>query len=400
MSSRREFIGWSVGMAAHFVSGLQLFGASHPLQHTKYGRLRDVNTTDLLGAIRLGCHTMQSIFNADDNNMPFMLARVRPDALLAFSPTDRDAHLPGRHLNALLSAEDAAGIRLDETAIERHRRAALLSFDGPLPLPLNRTSPDGPRTRFAAPNLREGLHALYALVKYRHDQDAQRIAESCIATIFTLWNPTRGWDDEQFSKYGINHVDRNENFVRTLPRVLGPLVKYYHATGHGPALELAVVLKEKLLAEHFPEDGAYDIKIQGTHGHSIACVLSSLAQLAEMTQDGVLLERVRKFYDHGMWKLRDQLGWVVEKTGDSAVQRPDVGEMNSSGDLVETALILGRFGYPYFEDRADYPLPYPAWSAARHPVHQRATEPRERRWQTRCRPSASRCLGAPGTLRP
>jgi len=29
-------------------------------------RLQDVNTTDLAAAIRLGCHVMQNVFNADD----------------------------------------------------------------------------------------------------------------------------------------------------------------------------------------------------------------------------------------------------------------------------------------------------------------------------------------------
>jgi hypothetical protein len=136
-----------------------------------------------------------------------------------------------------------------------------------------------------------------------------------------------------------------------LPRILGPLVKYYRATGYSRALELAVILKDKLLAEHFGEDGAYGIEVQGTHAHSIACVLSSLAQMAELTLDSILLNRVKKFFDNGMWRLRDPIGWVVEKTGSSEVQRPDVGEGNSSGDLVETALILGCFGYPqYFED--------------------------------------------------
>jgi hypothetical protein len=356
MTSRRKFIGLSLGVVAGVAAGFDGEGPdtrttrSFNSSGSRYGRLTDVNATDISGAIRMGCRTMQSIFNADDNNLPFMLARVRPDALLGFSPTVSDAHVPGRHLNALLNAEDAVGVALDETAIEKHRRAAFLSFDGPLPLPMNRTSRGGPRINFAAHNLREGLHALYALVKYRHDQQAQQIAEACIAAIFRLWTPKRGWDEAQLAKYGINHVDRNENFVRTLPRMLGPLVKYYRATGYDPALELAVILKDKLLAEHFPEDGAYDIAVQGTHGHSIACVLSSLAQLAELTQDSVVLSRVKSFYDNGMWKLRDQMGWVVEKTGDSAAKRPDVGEVNSSGDLVESALILGRFGYPYFED--------------------------------------------------
>lgn len=280
-----------------------------------------------------------------------MLAQVRPAVSLGFSPGHSDAHLPGRHLNALLDAEAAAAISLNEEAIERHRRAAFFSFSGPLALPLNRASIEGPLVNFAAHNLREGLHALYALVRYRNDEKAREIAESCIGAIFKLWNPERGWDEAQLTRHGINHQDRHENFVRTLPRVLGPLVKYYRATGYGPALELAVTLKDKLISEHFSEDGTYSIELLGTHCHSIACVLSSLAQLAELTQDSALLSRVKRFFDHGMWRLRDPVGWVVEKTGNSEIQRPDVGEVNSSGDLVETALMLGRFGYPqYFED--------------------------------------------------
>ncbi len=355
--NRRHFMAGVSGLATQMAWGFQTARGDNSMTQRlkslppKYGRLNNVNTTDILDAIRLGCNTMQNIFNADDDNLPFMLAQVRPDVSLAFSAGHSDAHLPGRHLNALLYAEAAAGITLNEEAVERHRRAAFLSFSGPVALPLNRTSVGGPRINFAAHNLREGLHALYPLVKYRDDEKARRIAETCIAAIFDLWDPTRGWDSEKLRRYGIIHMDRNANFVRTLPRILGPLVKYYRATGYGPALELAVILKDKLLAEHFAEDGAYSITVQGTHGHSIACVLSSLAQMAELTQDLVLLNRVKKFFDNGMWTLRDQVGWVVEKTGDSAVQRPDVGEGNSSGDLVETALILGRLGYSqYFED--------------------------------------------------
>ena len=40
-------------------------------------RLQDVNTTDVRSAIELGCRTMSSIFNADDNDIPFFwLARA------------------------------------------------------------------------------------------------------------------------------------------------------------------------------------------------------------------------------------------------------------------------------------------------------------------------------------
>ena len=44
-------------------------------------------------------------------------------------------------------------------------------------------------------------------------------------------------------------------------------MKYYRATGYGPALELAIVLKEKAIAEFFKEDGSYDPEIFGTHAH-------------------------------------------------------------------------------------------------------------------------------------
>ncbi len=34
-------------------------------------KLKDVNTTDILDAIQLGCQTMCRCFNADDNDLPY-----------------------------------------------------------------------------------------------------------------------------------------------------------------------------------------------------------------------------------------------------------------------------------------------------------------------------------------
>lgn len=316
----------------------------------RYGRLENVNTTDVADAIRLGCHTMQRMFNADDNDMPYMAARARPAPALYMSAT-YDGHVPGRHLNALLNAESTLGIVLDEGAIAKHRRAALFSYSGPVALPLGRPAIGEPLRNVAGHNLREGFHALYSLAAFRDDGEARDLAERSIADIFDLWVPQQAWDLHRLDAMGLVVEDNGENFTRTLPRAIGPLVKLYRTTGHGPALELALIFKEKLLADHFRADGFYSSDRLGTHGHSIACDLASLAQLAEATDDLPLLERVKAFYDGGMWDLRDELGWVIEKTGPSAVDRPDVGEGNSTGDLVEAALILGCHGYPqYFED--------------------------------------------------
>ena len=58
---------------------------------------------------------------------------------------------------------------------------------------------------------------------------------------------------------------------------------------------------------------------------------------------------VKAFYDNGLREISDPLGWVIENSGDEAPA--DRGEINNSGDILETALILGRWGYTgYYDD--------------------------------------------------
>lgn len=311
-------------------------------------KLTHVNTHDLSDAIYLGCRTMQRVFNADDKDIPFFGSRVRPEAALSFSWAHSESHVPGRHLNALLNAEDALGVPLDEDAVQKHAAAAFFSYSGALPLPLNRQTVDGPLVNFMAHNVREGFHALYALTKFRHSRQAQQLAEASIATIRQLWEPSKGWDRQRIeNELGLKLID--STFIVGLARAMGPLVKYYRATGYGPALDLALVLKEKLVNEFFKADGGYNRETFGTHTHSTTCVMSSLAQLADLTNDAHLMQRVRAFYDNGLWQIRDALGWVIEISSDDA--DPDKGECNNTGDIVETALFLGRWGYPeYYHD--------------------------------------------------
>ncbi|GAH76010.1 unnamed protein product, partial [marine sediment metagenome] len=138
--------------------------------------IANVNIHDIRGAIELGCSTMSNVFNADDQDIPFFGSQVRPEALLSFSSRASESHIPGRHLNALLNAEDAAGIEIDEDAIEKHARAAFFSYSGTVPLPLNRSSINGPLENFVPHNVREGFHALYALARFRASSKACELA--------------------------------------------------------------------------------------------------------------------------------------------------------------------------------------------------------------------------------
>ena len=308
--------------------------------------LTDVNTTDIAAAIRLGCRTMCSVFNADDDDVPFFGSQVWPEAYLSFSTSASESHVPGRHLNALLNAEDVLGLNLAEGCIERHARAAYLSYSGELPLPLNRDRIGGPLVHFYPHNVREGFHALYALARFRNSAPALDLAERSITAIQELWHPRNGWDTDTIES---NFEFHPTTFIIGLARAIGPLVKLHRHTGCPGALELALALADKATAEFYLPSGVYDRETFGGHTHSTTCVMSSLAQLADLTRNADLMERVRAFYDNGLNDIRDALGWVIESSGDEV--DPDRGEVNNTGDIVETALLLGKWGYPhYFED--------------------------------------------------
>ena len=291
---------------------------------------------------------MQNVFDADDNFVPFFNSTVVPYAGLSFSPDLSECHVPGRHLNALLMAEAVAGVAVDPDAIENHRRAMRLSFSGPVCLPLNRQVQTGPVLNFSPVNLREGLHALYALVRYRGDSEAQHLAERFLAEINRLWNAAVGWDVARFEALGLT-FQPVQGPVNGEARMLGPLTKYYRATGSPAALDLALRITEVCLERFFQPDGRYSHERFITdHAHSITSTLSSLAEMADLLSDARLLQRVKAFYDNGLWEMRDEIGWCG-----GAVYQPesDRGEASCGGDMLETALILGRHGYPeYYAD--------------------------------------------------
>ncbi|MDE0610094.1 MAG: hypothetical protein OXH77_09325 [Anaerolineaceae bacterium] len=293
-----------------------------------------VNTVDIRDAVQLGCQTMTRAFNRHDADRPFFSAFVRPAARLGWSSQYTDAHVPGRHLNALVAAKTNLGLEIDDETVRKHADAMFFSFSGEIPLPLNRaTIKAGKPDVFLAHNLREGFHGLNALILGYEDNQAFDLARRSVDFIQKNWNPRSGWSfQETPSGFIPNHV------VSGIGRAIGPLVKIYANSGHGPALALAQDIAVAAL-EFFPEDGRYPGNRLGSHVHSITSTLSSLAQLAEMTGDSGLMHRVAAFHDHGLWEIRDEVGWAIESTRPGA--NPDRGEVNTSGDILETALILG-----------------------------------------------------------
>ena len=129
-----------------------------------------------------------------------------PMPVLSIPNTMRNP-ISGRHLNALLTAEAIVGIHADEEVIQKHAAAAFYSFGGPIPLPLNRISqngePVGEPVRFLDHNIREGMHALYALSRYRKDQRADELMHRAIAFISEHFIPEMEWDKAALERLGL-----------------------------------------------------------------------------------------------------------------------------------------------------------------------------------------------------
>lgn len=315
-------------------------------------RVANVNTTSIPAAVASACRAMGNVFNPADNGYPYMYTRIWPDGWLGFSPYHGAIQLSGRHLDALLAAEDALGIELDEDVIAQHTEASFFSLSAG-PLPCNHSTPGGPLTSVDEHSIREAVHGLHALARYRASDPAAVAAEALIADVWRFWSAESDWDQDAVrAAYGLPMTAR-PTFVEGVGRAIGPLTKLNQATGSGDALELAQDLSAHAIERFFLADGSYDADRLGAHTHSTTCTLSGIALLASVTDDLGLLGRVRAFYDNGLGVIRDEVGWVRERHHPSF--HPEQGEMNNVGDVIETALILGcYFGDAYFEDAERY----------------------------------------------
>jgi len=198
----------------------------------------NVNTTSIPAAIKLACRAMGHVFNPADCGYPYMYTRIWPDGWLGFSPYHGAIQLSGRHLDALLAAEDALGLTIDEHVIAQHTEASFFSLSAG-PLPCNHSTPGGPLTSVDEHSIREAVHGLHALARYRKSDRAAESAEALIADVRRFWSAERDWDQAAVrGAYGLP-MSARPTFVEGVGRAIGPLTKLHQATGSAAALETA-----------------------------------------------------------------------------------------------------------------------------------------------------------------
>lgn len=316
------------------------------------------NTTDLEGALKAAMTPMEHFYDQEHDGLPFFWNSMCGGSYFgnAHHSTYSMSHIPGRWLNALLNAEQVLGIRANEAAVAQLAKWAYASVEKagiglPACIDLN-TFEVIPETDLH--NLREVMHAFYALVKYRSDSQALGLAKCVIRTVDTYFDYDKGYfDKERYEKETggkvVEPICENYPFPLNFGRYIGPLVKLYKACGCEEALLQAIRLKDVCFRFLLKEDGSYDPEIFGYHTHSTTAMISSLAQLGEVLNDMEILARVKGFMENGLKEIALDFGWCIE-----FAQRDDMGgEINNTADLMETCLILAKAGFSEYFSKAE-----------------------------------------------
>lgn len=295
-------------------------------------------------------HSLPFFFNIVGGESGTARGWVGVEAGNAPWPVFSIAHVPGRWLNALLAAEAVGLYQPAPSTIATLREWTMLAFGGPVALPRNiDTESLQPLPSVELHNVREGLHALYALIHFRDDTAARELALACIAVVETYFQDGV-WRHAQFeADSGLDGTAGADwtpaRFTLTLGRAIGPLVKLARDCDIPEAGALAERLGRYAVENVYLADGSFDLARHGAHIHSVTSVLSSLAQLADFTGDAELMDRVEAFVEHGLPVVSLDFGWSVEILGSGRY----VGEGNNTVDIVETLLILARRDPRYFE---------------------------------------------------
>ncbi|HEY2882772.1 MAG TPA: hypothetical protein VGJ15_10070, partial [Pirellulales bacterium] len=130
----------------------------------------------------------------------------------------------------------------------------------------------------------------------------------------------------------------------TDPFLLYDIVKFYQATGYQPALELAKELADQDFDQRFPLDPAAVPINSFTHMYEAIAEMNAYSGLALALNDADMMRRVQVRYEVLRQQVFSKTGWVPENLGADS----DTGEINDTGELIETALNFAKFGWTQY----------------------------------------------------
>lgn len=326
------------------------------------GALRNYDTpeslpirTDLKEAIALSMGHLVNLFDADKDMEPYFFANHRVDGTgeLFHSVNIGIPHVTGRCLLGIVHANEVTGLPLDPGGLEVLRRYAKVSFDNPYDMNAY-VDPEKNNEKFVEfHNVREGLFSLWALIVHDRDPWALETANKVIATLQRITDERGVWSNVLIDKTPMaGHYGGAS--IPNLARAVEPLLALYSVTGNKAALELAGQYARAGVAELYDAEGQFTEWTRSSgHVHSITSALSGITDFAASTFNMDMLAQCRRVMDVGVPEYHSSWGWGDEVFPEHPANVVGRGEINQTGDVVRTALLLGQSGHPAYYATAE-----------------------------------------------
>lgn len=310
---------------------------------------------DIREAIELGMRHLNSLYDRDHDNEPYFYANCMADGTgkMRHSVNIGIPHVVGRCLLACMMGEMATGIPFPAEGLAILERYCKSSFDNADHLNSYYDPEKGGARCIEFHNMREGLYGLWALIAGRDDAWARDTAHAMLETLDRLTDADGCWASERIASLGMN----DRCFGVAIPnasRVVEPLLAYFECTGDPLAMKLAGLYARRALATMFTADGHFAPMEQSSgHVHSITSTLSGLAAYAVKTHDQGMLDACCRIMDTGVPEYFSSWGWGDEVFPDHPADEVSRGEINQTGDVIRTALLLGEAGFSRYYEMAE-----------------------------------------------
>ena len=310
---------------------------------------------DLHEAITLASRHLNSLFDRDRDNEPFFYSNCQADGTgkMFHSVNIGIPHVAGRCLVGSMEAELLAGVPFPADGLpilERHLKS---SFDNPDHLNSYFDPEKGGARCIEFHNMREGLYGLWALAAGRDSAWAREKAHAMLEMLDRITDAEGRWSVERLGQLGMK--DRCYGVsIPNASRMVDPLLAYYDCTQDPLAIKLAGLYARQGLTTMYAPDGHFASMEQSSgHVHSVTSSLSGIAAYAVKTNDRAMLEACCRIMDVGVPEYFSSWGWGDEVFPEHPADVPGRGEINQTGDVVRTALILGASGYPRYYEMAE-----------------------------------------------
>jgi hypothetical protein len=279
-----------------------------------------------------------------------------------FGPTCRPhplgigvSHVVGRNLWASLLAEETLGIPMPTESFVILRRHCEDMYDNEDHLGSYYKLVDGFQRGVISHDMREGFLALLALARVRGDAWAREKAGRMLVTLEKITDDEGHLSNDLAANHGMaGRVLGMGNDATTSGRLVGPLVEFYRLTRDPRALKLAGLYAGGTLETAFTREGRFaPVTTSSGHIHSITSSLCGITKYAIFTDKRELLDACIRIMNTGIPEYVSSWGWADEVTPEHEANEISRGEINQTGDVIRTALLLGGAGYARFYEMAE-----------------------------------------------